>query len=123
MRLKYHEFKVYKDIKECIGIVFQITRSFDSDYFSLKDQINRSAISMALNVAEGSAKSSDKDFNRYVLNSLGSATELSAALDIAHDLKLIESNKHMMIQDKIDEIIKQLGGFSKYLKKKLVIGD
>jgi len=117
MKLHFKEFKVYKDTKQLIVRVFGLTRKFPREYYYLSDQVNRSALSIALNIAEGSAKSSDKDFNRYILNSLGSATELVAAIEIAGDLGLINSIELTTLISQIEEVIKQLGGFSKYLKK------
>jgi four helix bundle protein len=115
MKLYFREFKVYKDAKSLVTRIFQLTRKFPREFYYLSDQINRSALSIVLNIAEGSAKGSDKDFNRYVKNSLGSATELSAALEIAEDLKLLDRERYLILDEQIQEIIKQLGGFSKYL--------
>ena len=120
--MNFREFKVYQDAKGLVVEIFQTTRKFSRDFYYLSDQANRSALSIILNIAEGSAKGSDKDFNRYIKNSLGSAAELSAALEIAKDLKLIDEEKYATVDGKIKEIIKQLGGFSKYLSK-LMIGD
>ena len=79
--------------------------------------MNRAILSVVLNIAEGSAKNSRKDFNRYIKNSLGSATELMAALDIAKDFGLGVDKEHHEIEKLLSEIIKQLGGFSKFLEK------
>ena len=117
--MKYNQFKVYKDSKDLVVRIFRLTRKFDREYFYLSDQINRSALSIILNIAEGSAKSSNKDFNRYILNALGSATELSAALEIARDLRLVDEKIFNETNSCLLEIIKQLGGFSKFLKENI----
>lgn len=106
---------MYKDAKALVARIFQLTRKFPREFYYLSDQINRSALSIVLNIAEGSAKGSDKDFNRYIKNSLGSATELLAAFEVAEDLKLLDKEQRLMLDEQIQEIIKQLGGFSKYL--------
>ncbi|MEM9835106.1 MAG: four helix bundle protein [Bacteroidota bacterium] len=54
-----------------------------SERFNLIDQTIRSACSVPANIAEGSAKSSDKDFKRYLEMSLGSLYELETHLLIA----------------------------------------
>ena len=117
MKLNFKDFKVYKDAKVLVVRTFQLTRKFPKEFYYLSDQINRSALSVVLNIAEGSAKGSDKDFNRYIKNSLGSVTELSTALEVAEDLNLIEKKEFLAINIQTQEIIKQLGGFSKYLSK------
>ena len=118
MKLHFTQFKVYQDTKKLIVEVFRLTRTFDRSCWSLADQINRGVISIALNIAEGSAKSSDKDFNRYILNALGSATELLAAIDITRELKFIDATSRDNLSKRTTEVIQQLGGFSKYLKQK-----
>jgi len=71
---------------------------------------------VCLNIAEGSAKKSDKDFNRYIEISLGSVNELVAAIDIAFSEKLIRDLDRGNIVNKAEHIAKQLGGFSKTLR-------
>ena len=115
--MKFKDFKVYKDSKLLVANVFKLTRQFPKDFRYLADQINRCSLSIVLNIAEGSAKKSDKDFNRYIQNSLGSASELSAALEIVRDFNLVNISKVMEIEKSLTEIAKQLGGFSKFLTK------
>ncbi len=82
---------------------------------SLTDQIIRASISVCLNIAEGSAKGTDKDFRRYIQNALGSVNEVVSCLDIALSLGLISKQKFMQLEVKASNIAKQLGGFSKKL--------
>ena|SRR3989338_3568550 len=117
MSFKFQEFKVYKDSKLLVVLVFRFTRKFPREFYYLSDQMNRAVLSVVLNIAEGSAKNSRKDFNRYIKNSLGSATELLAALDITKDFGLGTDKEHHEIENILSEIIKQLGGFSRFLEK------
>ncbi len=71
---------------------------------------------MCLNIAEGSAKYSDKDFKRFIENALGSINESFACLDIAKDHKLIKQNEFNELQLEAESITKQLGGLSKKLR-------
>jgi four helix bundle protein len=52
-------------------------------------QIVRAVMSVPANIAEGSAKRSDRDFARFIRIALGSATETESHLMIANDLELI----------------------------------
>ena len=114
----FKNFKVYKDGQALVVLIFRLTRKFSKEFYYLSDQINRSTLSIVLNIAEGSGKSSDKDFNRYVKNALGSATELSAAIEAVYNLDLVTSDELEKTELEINSIIKQLGGFSKYLSRK-----
>ena len=55
----------------------------------LKNQFQRAVLSIVLNLAEGSAKPTNKDRNRYYRISLGSLREVQAILDIINNQKLI----------------------------------
>ena len=66
MSFKFRNFPVYKDAKSFVTFCFRLTRKFPREFYFLSDQLNRSVLSVVLNIAEGSAKQSDRDFNRYV---------------------------------------------------------
>ena len=115
--MKFKEFQVYKDSKSLVTMIFRCTRKFPREFYCLSDQMNRACLSIVLNIAEGSAKKSNKDFNRYIQHSLGSASELSAALDVTKDFDLVDEQNYGEIMALLDHVIKQLGGFSKFLNK------
>lgn len=92
------------------------TKTFPREYWELGDQIRRSSLSVCLNIAEGSGKSSDKDFNRYLGNSLGSINEVVAGIDICQSEGLITQETFDKYLLQAEVITKQLGGFSKKLK-------
>lgn len=56
--------------------------------YGLKSQSTRAAVSIVLNIAEGSAKSSKKEYKNYLEISLGSAFELETVLLVIERLKL-----------------------------------
>jgi len=109
-------FKVYKDSKNLHRKIVRLSAKFPKDFYYLKDQIRRSSLSIVLNIAEGSAKTSDKDFNRYLENSMGSANETASALDVAFSEKLINSKEFDESIELCESVVNQLGGFSKKLK-------
>ena len=115
--MKFKDFQVYKDSRSLVTSIFRCTRRFPKEFYYLSDQMNRACLSIVLNIAEGSAKKSNKDFSRYIQNSLGSATELSAALDVAREFNLMNESEYQEITDSLDRVIKQLGGFLKFLNK------
>jgi len=60
-----------------VADVYRITKSFPKEEkFGLSSQMERAAVSISANIAEGSAKSSEKDFARFLEMSLGSAYEI-----------------------------------------------
>ena len=116
MNLRFRNFKVYQDAKRLHIEVVRITRTFNKDFNYLVNQVRRSSLSVLLNIAEGSAKHSDRDFNRYLENAMGSANETVAALEIAVATKLISEKSFLELENNYSQVVNQLGGFSKKLK-------
>ena len=113
---RFLDFEVYKSAKLLNKEIMKFAKDLPREFASLADQIRRSSLSVVLNVAEGSAKSSDKDFNRFLENSLGSVNETVAGLDVALDHGLITEIKFKELLLLSESVAKQLGGFSKKLK-------
>lgn len=111
---RFLEWNVYKDSKEIVKEIHSITRKFPQDFkYDLGSQINRSSISIVLNIAEGSGKHSDVELNRFFNISLGSINETIAGIDLAYGNDLISKNKFEELTEKLKNISKQLVGFKK----------
>jgi four helix bundle protein len=72
-------------------------------------------MSIASNIAEGSAKQSDREFARYVRISLGSSTETENHLLLAGDLGLIEATAFKDLNEQVADVRKMLNGLVKKL--------
>ena len=116
MSFRFRNFKVYQDAKLLHREIVILVNTFPRNYWYLADQMKRSSLSIVLNIAEGSSKQSDKDFNRYIAISLGSVDETIASLEIAFDQKLLPKEKFIYFENLHELLSKQLGGFSKFLK-------
>lgn len=112
---RFVKFPVYVKSKELFAKVSNKVENV-RDY-SLKDQTKRAALSIILNIAEGSAKKSDKDFARFIQISLGSVNELVACLEVLRDSGLINKSDFLNLFSECESIAKQLGGFSKKLQE------
>jgi len=94
--------------------------SHKSREFALRDQIHRSAISIPSNIAEGSERSSEADFSRFLSYSKGSCGELRTQLmihrEVCRELGIESfSNTDMMIEE-TREISRMLSGLIGHLK-------
>ena len=114
-----HNFKnldIWTKSMELVTKIYSITNSFpNQERFGLTSQIQRAAVSIPANIAEGSAKSSNKDFARFLEMSIGSSFELETELIIALNLKYIDSVVFTNIETKINEIQKMINGFKQSL--------
>ncbi len=108
----FRELEIWKRSLELAKAIYQCTNSFpSSEAFGLASQIKRSAVSIPSNIAEGSSRSSNKDFNRFLQIALGSAFELETQLILAAEFKFIVAKTYSEIQLELIEIQKMINGF------------
>lgn len=98
--------------------IYQITASFPKDeIYALTSQMRRAAVSIPSNIAEGAARTGDKEFLQFLSISRGSLSELETQLIIAKELGyMLESNEIML---KIDGLFGLLGGLMKSLRVRI----
>lgn len=97
--------------------IFNVTNSFPkSELYSLTSQINRSSVSVSSNIAEGSSRSSNKDFKRFLEIALGSLYELQTQIILSEYKSYINKSKLEELELKIEELQKMISGFQKILK-------
>jgi len=113
---RFLKFPVYQESKLFYRNCCILAHRFSREFWELGDQLRRAALSVSLNIAEGSAKYSDKDFHRYLEIALGSIHESLACLDIARDLKVISEKDFERLSVQALSISKELGGLSKKLR-------
>jgi four helix bundle protein len=86
--------------------------------YGLRDQMQRSAVSIASNIAEGSERSG-KDFARYLTIARGSAAELRTQVYIAAKIGLIDLEAMTQVVKETKEISRMLTGLAKSVTKGL----
>lgn len=115
-----HNFKklnIWLKSTEFVTEIYKVTNTFPNhERFGLISQLQRAAVSIPTNIAEGSAKSSNKDFARFLEISLGSTFELETELLVSFNLAYIDLEKYNLMQDKLAELQKMIIGFKNNLK-------
>jgi four helix bundle protein len=95
---------------------YKITRSFPKfETYGLMSQMNRCAVSIPSNIAEGTSKSSSKHFNNYLEHSLGSAFEWETQLNIAFNENYVSLEKFNELEQRIKQIQKMITSFKSRL--------
>lgn len=114
-----HNFKkleIWIKSMDIVTVIYQVTNTFPNhERFGLISQMQRSAVSIPTNIAEGSAKTSNKDFIRFLEMSIGSSFELETELIVSFNLKYIDSISYENLLNKISEIQKMIYGFKNKL--------
>lgn len=113
----FEDLKVWQDSREFVKSIYELTSSnnFAKDY-GLKDQIQRAAVSIMNNIAEGFERNNNKVFVVFLKYSKGSAGEIRSMLYIALDLKYISQRTFNEYYANVIKIITQISNFIKYLK-------
>jgi four helix bundle protein len=79
----YKKLDVYQLAIAFVGKIYNLTNSFPkSELYGITSQINRAAVSIPLNIAEGSSRKSQKEYAHYLRIALGSANELESLFDV-----------------------------------------
>ncbi|MFA6458698.1 MAG: four helix bundle protein [Patescibacteria group bacterium] len=89
--------------------IYQFTENFPrSEECGLKSQMRRAAVSLSSNIAEGSARSTRKDYANFLSTALGSAAELETQILLAGEFKYFDENQTEKILADLSEVAKIL---------------
>jgi len=87
LQLNHKKLEVYKISRDLVKECYQFTKLLPTDEkFALISKIRRAALSVKLNIAEGSSRKSETERKRFYEISRGSIIEIDAAFESACDL-------------------------------------
>ncbi|NLM43552.1 MAG: four helix bundle protein [Clostridiales bacterium] len=114
--MDFTSLKVWQEAKELAVMIYKITdkEPICRDY-SFKDQIRRSAISIASNIAEGNDRETDKEFIRFLYISKGSLAELMTQIEIGREIGYFK-DEYEILKSHCNKISNMLGAFIRTLK-------
>lgn len=111
----YKELGFFKKSHELTLEIYKTTKDFPKDEtYGLISQLRRASASIGANIAEGSVRSTTKDYKSFLHNALGSAKEVEYFLLLAKDLEYISRRTYDELMTILDEII---GRLTNYMKK------
>lgn len=110
-----HNFRKLTIWKEGINIAketYANTKIFPkSEVYGLSSQMQRAAVSIPSNIAEGTARKSNKHFIQYLETALGSAYEWETQLIIAYEIGYISEKTYNHLETKINKIQSMISKF------------
>ena len=105
----FEKLRVWQSARELTKSVYHLTRSFPrAEIYGLTSQVNRAVVSVAANLAEGSARTSRKDQAHFSQIAYGSLVELACLLIIANDLEYLPAGDESRLRERIEEVSRQL---------------
>ena len=113
----FKELKVWQKSKDLAVYLYNITdKGVLSKDFGLKDQIQRSAVSIPSNIAEGDELGSDKQSVKFFHIAKGSSAELLTQATIAYEIGYLKKEDFDHICNECNTILKMLKGLIKTRK-------
>lgn len=119
----FEDLQVWKDSRELAREIFRLGRkkTLIREY-SLKNQMERSAVSIMANISEGYERDGDKEFVQYLSQAKGSAGELRSHLYVALDMNFIDTAELDPLKKRVVSISKQISGLIRYIKSSKIGG-
>ena len=115
----YRKLNVFHLSKQLVIDIYSISKKFPaSEQFGLTNQIQRAAVSIPSNIAEGMGRFSIKERIHHLEFSLGSLMEVMCQLEIAESLNYISANELTIQEGNIKEISKMLTGLRRTFEEK-----
>ena len=116
----YRKLKVYHQSKEIVVDIYNLSKLFPpQESYGLTNQIQRAAVSIPSNIAEGMGRFSIKERLHFIEISYGSLMEVMCQLEIAETLNYITNEDLAIEEKKITEVAKMLIGLRRNLEDKM----
>ena len=110
----FRELRVWQAAKELAVEAYRLcaTGPLAKD-FGLRDQIQRAAVSIPSNIAEGDERDTNRDSVRFLYIAKGSLAELRTQFEIAREVGFLPPEEHHRLEQKCAEIGRMLGALIK----------
>ena len=112
---KLENLKVWNDARVFVVAIYQLLN--DNRDYGFKDQIQRAAVSIMNNIAEGFEYGSDAQFIRFLTIAKGSCSEVKSMLYLCADLEYCTLERSKDLQNQLDAIASGIYRLIEYLRK------
>jgi len=105
----FREYDIWKHAIEIAKEIYLLTEKFPTtEKYGLISQIQRAAVSIGSNIAEGASRASEKEFSHFLQIALGSAFEVETQLIIAQEIAYIKPEDIEAMIEKLHTLQKQI---------------
>ena len=109
MAFMFERLEVYQKAVALASEVAALTEAFPRGYYFLTDQLNRAALSIATNLAEGNGRFTKPDRKNSLIARV-SVQECIPLLDVAYRRGLLDEVKHTAMRSELESIAKMIRG-------------
>ncbi|MEM8864331.1 MAG: four helix bundle protein [Planctomycetota bacterium] len=116
----HEDLQVWQLAIDLVDLVYEMTQGFPADErFGLTSQLQRAAVSVPANIAEGAGRESTKDFLRHLSIAQGSLAEVRTLFVIADRREYITCSEFEHARKETESVAKLLMGLRNSLRRKL----
>jgi len=109
MSRDHRKLRVFTLADDLVIEVYRITRDFPAEErYGLQGQMRRAALSTAVNIVEGSARRSTREYASFINVATGSAAEARYLVDISFRLGFLRAKDHRGAAERFDVLVAQL---------------
>jgi four helix bundle protein len=117
MPFRFESLDIWHMARAYAAKVYALTAKFPRhEDYGLRSQMNRAVNSVSLNIAEGSAKSTNKAFDYHLEVSVGSIFEVVGASFLAMDRDYITQQEQKRLYDEGERLAKSINAFRNTLR-------
>jgi four helix bundle protein len=119
MAKAFRDLKVWQLSMDLAMCIYALTSDFPKhELYGLTSQMRRASVSIASNIAEGSARGTKRDFRQFIHIARGSHAELQTQLIMSARLGYCSSEKTNEANTLCEEVGRMLHGLYNYLDAK-----
>lgn len=109
---------------DLVVMCYQMTKRFPkNEIYGLASQLQRAAVSVPANIAEGRQRQHSKEFLQHLSIAYGSLAEMETHIQIAERLNYIDEDSTNKVLDKTAELGRMLNGLRRSIRKKSGVRD
>jgi len=113
----YKDLEVWKKSIELVAEVYKATEKFPaSEQYGLVNQMQRAAVAIPSNIAEGQKRGHPKEFLQFLYISYGSGAELETQIEICKRLPKLKDLGYTQAEALLQEVMKMLNVLIRSLK-------
>lgn len=109
---------LYRKAVDFADEVFTATEEFPRGYGFLADQLNRAALSIAANLAEGNGRFTKPDRKQFFGIARGSVLECVPLLELAARRSLLDASRHERLRERLEELGRMLAALIRGLERR-----
>lgn len=105
----YEKLQVWQKSMDFVVEIYRLTNRFPkSETYGLTSQMRRAAVSIPSNIAEGSRRSTKKDFSHFLIQAMSSGAELETQIAICKRLAYGKPDHYVHLSQLLGEIMRML---------------